>query len=162
MPQKTSNSKQESSNPIKFSKIKEWTYRYGPAEVLGTFAAYASFFIAQGATNNIVIASYAGAVGENIGFYGTMIIRELINDSLAAKKQGRQHEISGTVKTTGKLVTEFGFAEALDSLVVRPATMGFGSKILGSGFGVGAGKLLADIIFYIPTIISYEVRKKII
>lgn len=38
--------------------------------------------------------------------------------------------------------------------------MGIGSRVLGREAGVLAGKLAADVTFYIPAILSYEARKR--
>ena len=57
----------------------------------------------------------------------------------------------------GDLVLEFGAAEALDSLLLRPALMYAGMLLAPNrALGVVAGKLAADLVFYVPTIISYE------
>lgn len=68
----------------------------------------------------------------------------------------------GFFKTIRNLVFEFGFSEALDSFVVRPFCM-YIFPILTNNYGVGIiiGKIVADVSFYIPTIIAYELRKKI-
>ncbi len=142
-------------------KIKEWLYRYGPAEIIGTVAAYTSFFLVQDATDSNIAAAYAGTIGENVGFYGTMIIRETASDMKDAKRKGQRYGPRKVVKTAAKLISEFGAAEALDSFVIRPATMGLGSKYLGREVGVMAGKIVADIGFYISTIASYELRQSI-
>ena len=49
----------------------------------------------------------------------------------------------------------FGFAEYLDSFVIRPSA---GNVALG----LVLGKLIADVTFYVPTIFFYELRKKYI
>jgi pilus assembly protein TadC len=55
------------------------------------------------------------------------------------------------------LVLEFGPAEALDSLLLRPALMYAGILLAPNlALGVVAGKIAADICFYLPTILSYE------
>lgn len=144
----------------RFGKMREWLRRYGPAEIIGTVTAYISFFIVQDATDSNVAAAYAGTMGENIGFYGTMIAREVAGDMKIARREGRRYSVRDAMKTAGKLITEFGHAETLDSLVIRPTTMGFGSRYLGRGVGVVAGKIAADVSFYVPTVISYELRKR--
>jgi len=143
----------------RFGKVKEWLCRYGPAELVGTIAAYTGFFLAKDAMNSLVVAAYVGTLGENVGFYGTMIVREVIADLRSARSEGNHYGIREIGKTAAKLITEFGPAEALDSLVVRPATMSLGVKYFGKEIGVGVGKIAADVIFYVPTIFSYELRK---
>ena len=59
------------------------------------------------------------------------------------------------------VVIEFGPGEYLDTFIVRPFAMWFFPYIIGSlAIGIFLGKIVADIIFYIPTIIMYEIRKK--
>lgn len=58
-------------------------------------------------------------------------------------------------------MVEFGTAEYLDSFIVRPFAMYFFPKLLNNiTLGLIAGKFAADGIFYIPTILSFELRKK--
>ena len=59
------------------------------------------------------------------------------------------------------MVLEFGTAEFLDSFVIRPFTM-YIFPLLTHNLVLGllVGKFVADIIFYIPTIIAYELRVK--
>ncbi len=126
---------------------------------MGTVAAYASFFLIQKATDNDIAAAYAGAVGENTGFYSTMMAREIIKDVHQAKADGQPYSPNLILKTVGKLFVEFGPAEVLDSLLIRPATMGLGARLLGKEIGVITGKIIADVSFYAPAIISYEFKK---
>ncbi|HAU99407.1 MAG: hypothetical protein UX04_C0006G0034 [Microgenomates group bacterium GW2011_GWF2_45_18] len=57
----------------------------------------------------------------------------------------------------------FGFAEYLDSFVIRPSAMYFFSTWTGNvALGLVLGKLIADVTFYVPTIFFYELRKKYI
>ncbi len=146
---------------MKINKIKEWLNRYGFAEIIGTASAYAGFFLVQSLTNNIILSAYAAAMGENIGFYGTILAREVISDIKRTRGKEKKYGLIESLKIATKLCTEFGPAEILDSLIIRPVSMGFGANLLGGKIGVIAGKLLADIIFYIPTIVSYELRKNL-
>jgi len=50
-----------------------------------------------------------------------------------------------------------GLAEVLDCLLLRPALLYTGQMLApNTAMGVVAGKLAADLIFYVPTIVSYE------
>jgi hypothetical protein len=108
------------------------------------------------ATKNRVAAAYAGTIGENIGYYGFIIARDLARSL-------RKHRAAGKAlsRTTRNLLLEFGLSELLDSLLVRPFCM-FAFPLLLKDYVIGiiAGKLAADVIFYIPTIIAYELHKK--
>ena len=58
------------------------------------------------------------------------------------------------------LIAEFGPAGVLDTLVTRPLAMAGGIRLLGSQLGVVAGKIVADILFYLPVVFMYERRKR--
>jgi hypothetical protein len=80
-----------------------------------------------------------------------MVVRDL------ASTRGR------VVLVLRDLVLEFGLAEALDTLLVRPALMYAAGRLLSDALlGVFVGKLAADVIFYFPTIAAYELRRKYI
>jgi hypothetical protein len=142
-------------------KIKEWMKRYLPAEALATVGAIGGASLTYFLTRNRIISAYGGAVGENIGYYGLIIVREYLKDQKHSKDKGKKHGVSGVLKTIRNLLVEFGVSELLDSLVVRPLCMYIFPLIIGQfTIGVIIGKFAADIVFYIPTIIAYELRKK--
>ena len=69
--------------------------------------------------------------------------------------------ISGLSLRTCALLLEFGVAEALDSLLVRPCLMYYLPRLLGHfSWGIITAKFVADLTFYIPAIIFYEWSKK--
>ena len=52
-------------------------------------------------------------------------------------------------------------AELLDTFVIRPAAIGFAVWLLGPALGILAGKLLADVAFYVLAIATHEhLRRK--
>ena len=140
-------------------KLLEWLRRYGPAEVMGTLTALVGSFAAFRWTGSEVAAAYGGALGENVGFYGTMLLREFRLDARSARAAGTRYGARAAAVTGAKLLLEFGPAELLDSLIVRPLTMGLATRWLGRAAGVIAGKLVADVTFYVPVIVSYELRQ---
>ncbi|MFL5800874.1 MAG: hypothetical protein ACJ8CR_03955 [Roseiflexaceae bacterium] len=59
------------------------------------------------------------------------------------------------------LALEFGPAEALDSLLLRPALMYAGLTMIPSlALGIVFGQVAADIVFYVPTVVSYELLRR--
>ena len=97
-------------------------------------------------TGNAVLAAYGGALGENVGYYGVIIARELRSgDSF--------------LRCCRNLLLEFGPAELLDSGLIRPLAMGLGAHYLGQTSGVIVGKVAADVTFYVPVIAAYELRR---
>jgi hypothetical protein len=140
-------------------KLGEWLKRYGPAEVIGTMTAVVGSFAVARLSRNEVAAAYGGAMGENVGFYGTILLREFLHDRRSARTAGDGYGHRGVARTLGKLVVEFGPAEMLDSFILRPLAMGVATHFLGRGLGVIVGKIVGDVTFYLPVIASYELRR---
>jgi hypothetical protein len=139
-------------------KLKEWLKRYIPAEIFSTLGALIGAGLTFFFTNNGVLSAFAGMIFENVGYYGFIVVREYVAD---LKKSKGEYRILGFFKTFRNLSLEFGFSEILDSLIVRPFFM-YIIPLMISPFSLGIliAKIVADIIFYIPTIIAYELRKK--
>ena len=134
-------------------KLREWLWRYLPAEIAGTITALASAFVAYQLFKNEVITAYAGAWGENIGYYSVIFLREFLKENGASFKN--------FVKIVRNVFVEFGVAELIDSFVLRPLFMFIFPQLLNNyPVGILVGKIAADITFYIPAILGYEVRKK--
>jgi hypothetical protein len=123
-----------------------WLRRYLPAELVCTVTGLLGAWAAAALTGSPVAIAVAGTLGENVGFYAMMLCREIA--------QRGTRSLSSIIRD---LVLEFGLAEVLDCLLLRPTLM-YAGQILASNtaLGVVAGKLIADIIFYVPTIVSYE------
>ena len=120
-----------------------WVKRYGMAEILGTVGVYAGFFLAEQFEHITWISAYAGAMGENVGFYGAVIFQRM-----RAKEN------------LWLVLAEFGPAEILDSLILRPLTLFIGAESLGPGLGLLVGKLAGDFVFYIPVIATHELMQR--
>jgi hypothetical protein len=58
-----------------------------------------------------------------------------------------------------RVAFEFGPAELLDSTIGRPFAIGLAASYLGPVWGVPAGKLAADAVFYALAAGSYELRQ---
>jgi hypothetical protein len=141
-------------------KLVEWLKRYGLPEAAGITTAYAGYLLTHAATASLVAASYGGALGENVGYYGVIVTRELHGDAGTARRTGQPYRWRGVLATFRNLFVEFGLAEFLDSILLRPLAFGLCTHYLGAGLGVVVGKLIADVTFYVPAIAFYELRKK--
>lgn len=140
-------------------KVREWIKRYGPAEVCGLIGALIGGGVSHWYFQNNVLSALGGTWGENIGYYATIISRDLQHH----KKLRGMLDIASILKIIRNLAIEFGPAEYLDSFLVRPFMMYIFPKVTNNlMFGLILGKFAADAIFYIPTIISYELKKKVI
>jgi hypothetical protein len=144
------------------AKGAEWLERYGVAEVAGLCTAVAGSFAARAFTGSEIAAAYGGAIGENLGYYGVIVGREVVRDRRVAFALGRGYGLAGTGRTARNLALEFGIAEALDSTVLRPLAMALGIRFFGRGLGIIVGKLAADLTFYVPVIGAYELRRYVL
>lgn len=142
-------------------KLREWLRRYLPAELLSLVATLAGAGLALHLTHSSLSAALAGTWAGNVAYFGLL----LAQDVQLARRQRRAHHRRYTLRTLGRnvraLAVEFGPAELADSLLIRPALMYYLPRWLGSfAGGILLAKLLADVTFYIPAIISYELSKK--
>ena len=138
--------------------VREWSKRYIPSEIIASLFAVISALIINKFFNNPILTALAGTWGENLGYYGSIFIRDLYKD----KRKSGQHLLPHLKKIVRNLIFEFSIAEIIDSFLVRPFTMYLFPKIINNVvLGILLGKISADIIFYIPTIFSYEFRKKL-
>jgi hypothetical protein len=143
-------------------KAANWIRRFLPAEIAGTITAVASAYAATNFTNNRVTIAFVVSLGETIGFYLAIIITDL----LVAKKKLQRKNLSLTLSQLllifRDILFDFGPAEIIDSFVSRPLFMYVFPMWLGNyTWGVIAGKFASDFAFYIPVIISGEIRMRI-
>lgn len=147
-------------NPMK-NKIKDWIKRYLPAELFGTLGAIIFPTAISSFTENTLAIAFVGTWGENLGFYGAMIFQEVKEGRAKHKKLHKNYGFISFGKSIRNIFLEFGVAETADSLLIRPAIMYLTvSNIENLPLGILVGKIVADAVFYIPTVISYELRKK--
>lgn len=142
-------------------KFKEWAKRYVPAEMLALVGALLGAILIYFLTNNRILAAYGGAIGENIGYYGLIISKDIRKSLETHRTKKLKYGFKSFLKDMRNIFVEFGLSETLDSFIIRPFAMYIFPIILGSYvLGIIIGKFAADITFYVPTIISYELRKK--
>ena len=143
------------------NKIKEWIRRYLLADILSTALSLATAWVIHRTTGDNVLAAFVGSAMASISFYGIIAY----NDVRKSLKHHRKHDLSyGLVayfKDLQNLIIEFGPSEILDVLAVRPFFMYLMPKLIGEFvLGTFIGKMIADVVFFIPAIVMYEVRKK--
>jgi len=130
--------------------IQTWLGRYLPAEAVSLVAAVLLGSLAAWlTTNNAAVAAIVGAWGETTAYYATMLFRE---------RRAFPHQ--PIWRTLTNLTLEFGIAEALDSILVRPTLMYLSGQLLSDvRLGILVGKLASDVVFYVPTIAAFELRQ---
>jgi hypothetical protein len=131
-------------------KVREWLARYAPAEAAAILGALLAAALV-GPFGVAAATAYAGAIGDGVGFYGVLFVRDL------RRQPRRRGRIASTLRG---LAMEFGPAELLDTLLVRPLAMYLAAQWLGNAaLGVATGKIAADVVFYACAIMAYELRK---
>lgn len=134
------------------SRKRELVRRYLPAEIAGTVGALAAGLMFLLATGSPVAAAVAATFGESAGYYGVIAFIDFRAGRLSAERP---------LRTLGNLLLEFAPGEALDTLVVRPTLILAGMTLAPEpGIGIVAGKLAADVLFYIPTILGRELLRR--
>jgi hypothetical protein len=143
-------------------KLRGWVGRYLPAEILGTVTALAAAWTVHAASDSLISAAVAGTIGESLGYYGCIAVREVRYYDARHRHHGtlRRRWLTGT-RTVRDLLIEFGPAELVDSLLARPLFM-YLMPVLLQNFtaGIVAGKLAADVIFYGLAIGAYELKQQ--
>ncbi|MCK5333609.1 MAG: hypothetical protein KAJ24_03785 [Candidatus Aenigmarchaeota archaeon] len=143
---------------MKKSKLREWFDRYAFTEFIALLIGLAFANIAMHLWNNIIIAAFLATWGDNIGFYGIIIYK----DMKLRKKKDKKITFHGVLKVARNTIVEFGPAEYLDSFLLRPFHLASLPYLLSNySLAIIIGTVLADITYYIPVITSYEFRKKV-
>jgi hypothetical protein len=121
-----------------------WIVRYLPAEIVGTAAMVLAGLAVTIWTSNAALIAIAALLGEIVGFYLVLAIT-IYAEQVAVSPTRRR----AVVRTFFLLIAEFGAAEVLDTLLIRPAALMAGVWLLPDPlWGLLAGKVFADVIFY--------------
>ena len=136
-------------------------FAQAPAEIFATLGAVIGAYVIFLLTQNRILSAYAGAIGDSICFYMVIFIKDTLASAMRHKSNNKKYNILVLAKDTRNILIEFGPAEILDTLVIRPFLMYFFSLYAGNfAVGILLGKISADVVFYFPVVISYELRKK--
>jgi hypothetical protein len=145
--------------PRRFGRLTVWLRRYAPAELAATIGAIASAAAAD-PLGIPAATAYAATIGEGIAFYAVLLVRDVRARTRTADAGSRPSRARTVAHATRGLALEFGPAELLDTLLVRPAAMLAGPLILGSvTAGVLVGKVAADLVFYAIAIVCLETSR---
>jgi hypothetical protein len=143
-------------------KPKEWLRRYLPAEIAGTISALLVAFLAKYGGYHAIIIAFAGSLGEAIGFYSTVFIKQILITRKEVHVSKKKHlGFQNYLLIIATILLEFGPAGLIDDFIIRPFFM-YWFPILLNNFTVGiiAGKIAGDVCFYFLVIMSYELIKK--
>lgn len=131
--------------------------RYLPLEIAGWAGELGSAAIAYWLTGSLAVAAVVATVGSSVGYYTPAYINA-VRWSFRQQRGGRwRRAVIANLLAVRSLTVEFGFAEVIDSAVVRPGLYYAAPVLLDHVlWGWILGGLAADIVFYVFTIFSYE------
>ena len=142
------------------SRAIDWLARYGFAECAGIVCAFVGSLLVRRVTGNAIAAAYGAAWGESLGYSCAIVTRDFLSESRAARAANQRLSARRAGGVVSGLLAEFGPAALLDTFISRPLAMGLGVRLFGLKLGVVAGKVAADVLFYVPVIIVYERRAR--
>ncbi|KQX07860.1 hypothetical protein ASC59_09110 [Leifsonia sp. Root1293] len=134
-----------------------WVARYLVPELLGTVAALVAAWGVYEATQSLAAAAIAGTLAETVGYYSVIVVRTVRGHAAT------NGPVATSWLTIRSLGAEFGPAEVVDTVLVRPLLLWAVPAAWGaSPFAWLVGKLASDVVFYAITITSFELGKRII
>ncbi len=143
------------------SKIKEWLKRYLPAEILSILATLAGGWLAFALSGNQLSMALTATWAGNVAYFGYIIASDIYKTRQHCKIKGQPYNSGFLFLNLKALAVEFGLAEIADSFFIRPALLYYFPILTGNlTSGIILAKLTADITFYIPAIIGYELSKR--
>lgn len=140
------------------SKTVEWLRRYLPNEVAGWVGELGGAWLTYELTGSFTAAVIAGTVGASAGYYATAYVNGV---RWACQANGHRRRdvriLIANLLAVRSILVEFGPAEAIDSVVIRPVLLYTLPFLLGNiAVGWVVGSILADVAFYVMAIFSYE------
>ena len=145
------------AEPALRTKVMEWVKRYLPCELAGWAGELGSGAAAYWLTGSLGVAVIAGTIGSSVGYYATAYGNSLRWSYRALPGTPLRRVIVANFRAMRSIAVEFGPAEAIDSIVVRPLALYAGPFVFGSvAVGWIVGSVAADIAFYVLAIFSYE------
>ncbi|MCF8366789.1 MAG: hypothetical protein K9H16_13460 [Bacteroidales bacterium] len=142
-------------------RLREWLHRYLIAEIISSVLSLSAAFFVKHRWDQDVAAAFAASLVASVSFYGWILFKDVQLRQSHLKNENLSYTFRLFLHDIRNLLVEFGPAEILDLAIVRPFSM-YIFPILINDFMLGTliGKIIADILFYIPAIFMYELRKK--
>ena len=140
------------------AKLREWIRRYLPCEIAGTVGELGGAAIAYLATGSLAAAAITATIGASVGYYATAYVSAL-RWSYRERQDGHwaTRALVANLRALRSVGIEFGPAELIDSIAIRPLAFYFGPLMFNDIIGGWIfGKLVSDVAFYICAIFSYE------
>lgn len=139
-------------------KLKEWFKRYAFAEAIAIAISIPTANVILWLSSNYIISGIITTFVESVTFYSLIVLKDL---NERRHNTGRLR-FSDYMKQLRKTFIEFGPAEYLDGFIIRPFYLSFFPYIIPYySLAIFTGTMLANITYYIPVIISYELHRKV-
>lgn len=143
------------------NRAKEWIKRYLPAEIISIVVTLVSSLLTYKLTKSNLTTALVGTWVGNIGYFGTILLTDVFTTNRELVLKNKPYTLKTFILNVRALFVEFGIAEFFDSLFVRPTLMYYLPIWVNDiSLGVIIAKFAADITFYVPAIIAYELSKK--
>jgi hypothetical protein len=141
-------------------KLTEWIKRYGLAEIISLVMTVGGAWLTFHFTQNKITTALIGTWAGNIGYFGTILIEDILLAIRQLEAVGKKYSLETFYKNVRALFVEFGIAEVFDTFLIRPTLMYYIPIWINDlSWGVVIAKFAADITFYVPAIVSYELSK---
>lgn len=143
------------------TKILIWINRYLPAEIICISGGLIIGLIANHLNSSATATAFIVSWAETILYYLSIIIGDVYKNIKRHQRQSQRYSTKTFLIDIRNVLIEFGIGELLDTMFIRPAAIFLMTRLIGNvGLGILVGIILADIFFYLPTIIMYELRNK--
>ena len=140
------------------ARLREWVRRYLPCEIAGTAGEFGAAALAYVVTESLAVAAVTATVGASVGYYAaayTTALRWSYRDQRWRRVPARL--AVANLLALRSVAVEFGPAELIDSVAVRPLSFYLGPALFGDVLaGWAVGKVVSDAAFYSCAIVSYE------
>lgn len=138
-------------------KLREWTRRYWACELAGWVGETGGAALGYWLTGSLAAAAAVATVTCFVTYYLPAYVNALRWSFPPGPGRMAGRAVTANAVAVRSLTVEFGMGEAVDSLAVRPALIYATPLWLDSlMWGWILGGFLADVVFYVFTIFSYE------
>jgi hypothetical protein len=140
------------------TKLREWVRRYLPCEIAGTVGELGGAAVAYLATGSLAAAAITATIGASAGYYAAAYVSALrVSYRDHDDRRWPSRVLISNLLALRSVAVEFGPAELIDSVAVRPVAFYLGPLIFDNTIGGWIfGKLVSDLAFYLIAIVSYE------
>ena len=136
------------------NKIQEWSLRYFLPEITALAVMLIFALGMRYTTGSVFLVAILSPWIESLVYYSVIVIRD-------AKKQRTSLSFNAWLRLIRNAFIEFGPAEYIDNMIIRPFYLwSFPQVIPQYALALFLASMAANVTFYIPTILSYELRKK--